>query len=53
MVCQRGAFTLLYIKPKHCYGNTNIKGTLYSLSFDIYRMYLFSVAEKKPSDPEL
>ena len=41
------------LKSKRCYGNNNLKVRLYSLSFDIYCMYLFSVTEKKLTDPEL
>ena len=40
-------------KSKSCYGNKNVKVRLYSLLFDIFRMYLFSVTEKKTIDPEL
>ena len=30
-------------RSKCYYGNSNVKARLYSLSFDIYNMYLFSV----------
>ena len=39
-------------KLKRCYGNNNAKVKLYSVPFDIYRMYLFSITEKKPTHPE-
>ena len=41
------------IKSKRCYGNNNKKVKLKSLLLDIYCIYLFSVTEKKPTDPEL
>ena len=41
------------LESKHCYGNSNVKVRLYSLLLDIYCMYLSSMTEKKPSDPEL
>ena len=41
------------LESNRCYGNSNVKVRLYSLLFDIYCMYLFSVPEKKPTDPEL
>ena len=41
------------IKSKRSYGNNNVKVKLYSLLLDIYCIYLFSVTEKKPTDPEL
>ena len=41
------------IKSKRCYGNNNVKVKLYSLLLDIYCIYLFSVTEKKTTDPEL
>ena len=40
-------------KSKCCHGHNNGTVRFYSLLFDIYRMYLFSVPEKKPTDPEL
>ena len=40
-------------KSKRCYGNSNVKARLYSLSFDIYNMYPISVTEQKPTDPKL
>ena len=41
------------IKSKRCYGNNYVKVKLYSLLLDIYCIYLFSVTEKKLTDPEL
>ena len=38
---------------KCCYGNNNVKVMLYSQLFDTYHMYLFSVTEKKPTEPKL
>ena len=38
---------------KRCYGNSNVYARLYSLSSDIFNMYLFSVTEQKPTDPKL
>ena len=40
-------------KSTRCYGNNSVKVKLYSLLLDIYCTYLFSVTEKKPTDPEL
>ena len=39
------------IKSKRCYGNNYVKVKLYSLLLDIYCIYLFSMTEKKPTDP--
>ena len=52
MTCQRGAFTLGTSYSKRCYGNSNVKARLYSLSSDIFNMYLFSVTEQEPTDPK-
>ena len=41
------------LKSKRCHGNSNVKASLYSLSFDMYFMYLFSVAAQKLTYPEL
>ena len=41
------------LKSKHCHGNNNIKVSLFSLPFDMYYMYLFSVAAQKLTYPEL
>ena len=41
------------IKSKRCYGNNYVKVKLNSLLLDIYCIYLFSVTEKKLTDPEL
>ena len=38
---------------KRCYGNSNVKARLYSLSSDMLNMYLFSVTEQKPTGPKL
>ena len=40
------------IKSKRCYGNNNVKLKLYSLLVEIYCIDLFSVTEKKPTDPD-
>ena len=40
-------------KTKRCYGNSNVRARFYSLSSDIFNMYLFSVKEQKPTDPKL
>ena len=53
MVCQRVRSRCSTIKFKRCCGNNNVKVKLYSLLLDIYCIYLFSVTEKKPTDPEL
>ena len=41
------------IKSKRCYGNNNVEVEFYSPILDRYCIYLFSVTEKKPTDPEL
>ena len=41
------------LKSKHCHGNNNVTASLYSLSFDIDCMYLFSVAAQILTYPEL
>ena len=41
------------LKSKRCHGNNNVKASLYSLSFDMYCMYLFSEAAQKLNFPEL
>ena len=38
---------------KHCYGNSNVNARLYSLSSDIFNIYLLSVTEQKPTEPKL
>ena len=53
MTCQRGASRCDIFKSKRCYGNSNVKARLYLLSFDIFKMYLFSDTEQKPTDPKL
>ena len=45
VTCQRGAF-------KQSYGNSNVKARLYSLSSDTFDMNIFSVTERKPTDPK-
>ena len=53
IACQTGAFKLTFYSSKCCYGNNNVKVLLHSLLFDINNVYLFSVTEKKPTDPGL
>ena len=47
MACQRVRSRCNTLKSKRCYGNNDVKESFYSLSFDIYCGYLFSVTEKK------
>ena len=53
MTCQRGAFTLDTSYSKRCYGNSNVKPRLYSLSSDIFNMCVFCVTEQKRTDPNV
>ena len=53
MTCQRFAFTLCTSNSKRCYGNSNVKARLFSLSSDILNMYLFSFTEQKATEPKL
>ena len=52
MTCQSARSRCDTSKSKRCYGNSNVKARLYSLSSDIFNMYLFSVTEHKPTDPK-
>ena len=53
MICQRVRLRCDTSKSKSCYGNSKVKARLYSLSSDIFNMYLFSVIKQKPTDPKL
>ena len=53
MTCQRVRSHCDTSKSKRCYGNSNLKARLYSLSSDIFNMYLFSVTEQKPTGPKI
>ena len=53
MTCQRVRSRCDASNSKRCYGNSNVKARLYSLSSDIFNMYLFSVIEQKPTEPKL
>ena len=39
-------------KTRRCYGNSSVKARPYSLSSDIFNMYIFSVKEQKQTDPK-
>ena len=41
------------LESKRCYGNSIVKVRHYSLVFDSYCMYTFSMTEKKPTESEL
>ena len=53
MICQRGRSRCDISYSKRYYGNSNVNTMLYSLSSDIFNMYLFSVTEQKPTEPKL
>ena len=53
MTCQRVCSRCDTSKSKRCYGKSNVKARLYSLSSDNFNMYPFSVTEQKPTDPKL
>ena len=53
MACQRVRSRCNTLESKLCYGNSNVKVRLYSLLFDSYCMYVFSITEKKPTVSEL
>ena len=53
MTCQGVRSCCGISNSKRCDGNSNVKAWLYSLSSDIFNMYLFLVAEQKPTDPKL
>ena len=53
MACQRVRSRCNTLESKCGYGNSNVKVRHYSLLFDSYFMYIFSMTEKKPTESEL
>ena len=53
MACQRVCSRCNTLESKRCYANSNVKERHYSLLFDSYCMYIFSMTEKKPAESEL